>query len=91
MSSHLANLEIFGAVAVCGLGLILGAVSLVSYRRLRNPRALLIGSAFLVFAAKGAWLIRESWLERGGEDWLLPVALMDLAILALLYAALRLP
>ncbi len=89
MSSHEANFEVFSAVAVLGLALLLAGVALLSYHRLRHARALWIGVAFLVFAAKGAYLLRESWASRGSEGWLLPVAAADLLVLLLLYLALR--
>lgn len=86
-----ANVEMFAAIAVTGVGLLLALVSFVSWRRLRHPRALLIGLAFLAFALQGAWLVRESWRLRAGEAWLLTVSVFDLAVLVLLYLALRLP
>lgn len=84
-----ANLEIFLAISVLGFALIQAVVSLVSYQRLRNQRAFLIGVGFLAFAAKGAYLVVNSWTTRGESDWILPVAALDLLILLLLYFAVR--
>lgn len=84
-----ANLEIFATASVLGIGLILFAVSLISYSRLRNTRALLVGLGFLVLAAKGAYLTTVSWETRGTEGWVLTVALFDLVLALLLYFAIR--
>lgn len=84
-----ANLEIFAAASVLGIGLILFAISIISYSRLRNPRVLLVGLAFLVLAANGAYLTSVSWQTRGTEDWVLTMASLDLALALLLYFATR--
>ncbi|MBI2078263.1 MAG: hypothetical protein HYT80_07845 [Euryarchaeota archaeon] len=84
-----ANLEVFLAVGVLGIGVLLGAIALLSYLRLRNPRALLIATGLAVFAVKGAYLVFASLESRGTEPWIVPVAAFDLGILAFLYLALR--
>lgn len=84
-----ANLEIFSAVGVLGISLLLLAIALVSYGRLRSPRALLVGLGFLVLAVKGAYLTVVSWGTRGSQDWVLTTALLDLALALLLYFAIR--
>lgn len=65
------------------------AVSLLSYQRLKNRRAFLIGVGFLTFGAKGVFLVANSWATRGTTSWILPVAALDLLILLLLYFAIR--
>lgn len=89
VSSSLANLEFFATLSVLGVAAILAAVSLLSYRRLRHPRAFFIGLGFVVIAVEGAWLVGESYRLRGSEAWLLTVALFNLVALLFLYLALR--
>lgn len=84
-----ANLEMFAAASVLGIGLILFAVSFIAYARLRNARALLVGLGFLVLAVKGAYLTSISWQTRGTEGWVMTMALFDLALALLLYFAIR--
>jgi hypothetical protein len=84
-----ANLEIFVAVVVFGGGLVLSVISAVAYARLRELRAALVGAGFLGMAAKGAWLSVVSWQARGGEPWVLPMALFDLWVLTAFYVAMR--
>lgn len=84
-----ANAQAFLTVAVTGLALLLSAVSLLSFRRLRNRRALLIGLGFLAFAGKGGYLTYAAIQSLGDETWVTVVAVLDLVILALLYLAIR--
>jgi len=84
-----ANLEVFLSIGVLGVALLLGAVALLSYTRLHNQRALLIALGLLVFAAKGAYLVWAALQSRGTETWIVPVAGLDLLVLALLYLAIR--
>lgn len=89
MSTLSANFEIFASIATVGLSATLAAVSLLSHRRLRSPRALFIGLAFLTFVAQGAYLVYQSSVARGSQAWILPMASLDLVILGFLYVALR--
>jgi hypothetical protein len=90
MTQHLvANLEAFAAVASTGLALVLAIVSFLSYQRMRNRRALFIGSSFVVFFVKGVYLIVQATMSRGSQDWVLWVALLDLVTLLCLYFAIR--
>lgn len=91
MTTLTANLEIFSTIAVLGLALLLAVVSLLSWRRLRHPRALFIGLGFVVLAIQGAFLVQQSMRLKGSEDWLVVVALLDLLALVLLYLAIRTP
>ena len=84
-----ANAEAFLTVAVLGLSILLAVVSGVSYRRLRNSRALLISLGFLGFAGKGAFLVGAALQSRGTEPWITVVASFDLVILVLLYLSIR--
>ena len=84
-----ANAEAFSTVAVTGFSLILSTVAILSYRRLRNRRALLIASAFLIFAGKGLLLTFVSFQSRGTEPLILPMAGLDLLILLFLYLSMR--
>lgn len=90
MSAMAANVEMFAAVVVTGLALLLAFVSFASYRRLRHRAALLIGLAFVAFLAQGLWLVQQAYRLRGSEAWVSIVAIFDLLVLALLYLALRL-
>lgn len=85
-----ANLEVFAAVGVLGFSVVLLAVSALSYRRIRSRRILFIALGFLLFAVKGAWLTARSYEARHSETWILPTALLDLAILLSLYISMRL-
>jgi hypothetical protein len=85
----MANVQVFGAVVVLGGGLVLAAVSLVSYQRLRNIRALLIGLGFLGMAAKGGFLLWSAWQSGGSATWVLPMALLDMWVLIAFYTAMR--
>jgi len=84
-----ANLEVFLAIGVLGIGILLGAIGLLSYLRLHNPRALLIAMGLIVFGVKGAYLVFAALESRGSEPWIVPVAALDLVVLAFLYLALR--
>ena len=82
-------MEAFLAVAVVGFALLQFLVGLMSYRRLRNPRILLITLGFLMFSLKGAYLVYASYQSRGTQAWILPVGLLDLLTLLLLYFSVR--
>jgi hypothetical protein len=84
-----ANAEVALAVMVTGLAAILGLVSFLSYRRLHNPRALMIALGFAAFFAKGLYLVNAAYDSRGLQTWVLAVAAFDLLILLLLYFAIR--
>lgn len=84
-----ANVEIFLALTVLGLALIQAIVGLLSYGRLRNRRLLLIAVGFLAFALKGAYLTVEALASQGTTYWIVPLAGLDVAILVLLYFAVR--
>lgn len=85
----LANVEAFLAVAVAGVSAVLAGVSGISYRRLHNPRAALVGFGFLTFTGKGGYLFYAAYGSRGTEPWITIVALFDLLILLLLYLSIR--
>lgn len=84
-----ANLEIFAAASVLGIGLLLLAVALVSWSRLRSTRSLLVAGGFLVLAIQGAYLTAASWNTRGTQGWVLVMAGLDLLLALLLYFAIR--
>lgn len=84
-----ANAQMFAAIAVTGLAALLAFVSFLSYQRLKNKRALFIGSGFVAFLLKGVYLIVMAERVRGAEDWVLWVALFDLAIILLMYLAIK--
>lgn len=86
-----ANAEAFSTVAVKGFSLILLTVSMPSYRRLRNRRALLMASAFLIFAVKGLLLTFVMSPSPRTEPLTLPMAVFDPLILLFLYPSIRVP
>lgn len=89
MSELTANIEVFLSVAVVGFALLQFLVGLMSFRRLRNPRILLITLGFLMFSLKGAYLVYAAYQSRGTQEWILPVGLLDLLTLLLLYFSVR--
>lgn len=78
------NAGVVLAILVAGVGLMLTLVSAVSYARLRSPKLLFAGGAFLLLAAKGALVAWRGVADR--EIDLAPVAL-DAAVLGFLYAS----
>lgn len=84
-----ANVEVFLAATVMGFALIQLVLAGMAYRRLGEGRFLLLALSFAAFAVKGGYLTYESWLTRGSEGWLVPVAVMDLVILTFQYLAVR--
>jgi hypothetical protein len=89
MSQLTANIEAFLSVSVVGFALLQFLVGLLSFRRFRNPRILLITLGFLMFSLKGAYLVYAAYLSRGTQAWILPVGLLDLLTLLLLYFSVR--
>jgi hypothetical protein len=88
VSTFTANAALFAAIATCGLSAILAAVSFRAYQRFRRHRVLIIGLGFLVFAAKGAYLVWQG-LQVGTTELSLVVGMLDLVTLLLLYFAVR--
>lgn len=84
-----ANLQAFAAISVIGVAGLLAFVSFLSFKRLRNKRAIFIGSGFVVFLLKGVYLLVMAERIRGSEPWVLWVALFDLVIILLLYLAIK--
>lgn len=87
MGELAANVAVFAALAGLGLALLVLVASSAAYARLRSPKLGFAALAFLAFSAKTAWL---SWLAidtRGQESRLLPIAVLDLAVIVLLYFA----
>lgn len=72
-----------------GFSLILLVVSLVSYRRTKNARLLLVSAAFFIFFIKGIFLVAGAvfalTIQESSE--LLVMVLLNLVILLLLYLA----
>jgi hypothetical protein len=72
-----------------GFSLILLIVSLISYRRAKNPRLLLVSAALLIFLIKGilllVWMVLLTTLAESAE--LFAIILLDFLILIFLYFA----
>lgn len=84
---HMGPLDVFLRVSFAGFSAILATVSVQSYIRHRQRRFLLLGAAFLLFLAQGAWLLMEMATARAstvGTEWLA----LNLAVLVSLYLAL---
>lgn len=72
------------AIVTLGVALMLLAVSVVSYVRLRSWKLLFAGGAFLVLALKGAlWAWRSISLKEAD----VPGVALDFAVLVFLYAS----
>ena len=84
MDAVLLNVGVALAVAVVGFGLLLAAVSLASWSRLRKGKLLVVGGAFLVLALQGALALLEAWRSRTVD---LASVGLDAAVLAFLYAS----
>lgn len=86
-----ANVAVAVAVLLCGLSLLLAIVAWTSWRRIGHGRLFWVGAAFAGFAAKGVWLILDSYGRRGelaaGWDGLAWLGVVDLAIVVMLYVA----
>jgi hypothetical protein len=54
-SALVANVAVFLAIAVLGVGALLTAVSALSWRRLGHRRLLFVSLAFASLALEGAW------------------------------------
>lgn len=78
------NVGVALAVALVGFGLLLAAVSLVSWTRLRKAKLLVVGGAFLVLALKGGLALAQAWGDRTVD---LASVGLDAAVLAFLYAS----
>lgn len=78
------NATVVLAIATLGVSLMLLAVSVMSFLRLRSAKLLITGGAFLVLAIKGALWTWRSAVDREADVW--GVAL-DFAVLGFLYAA----
>lgn len=87
----LANLAVGAAVLLCGVALLLFAVGLVSYFRLRHGRLLWVAFAFLFLAVQGLVLAFLSYRERGsisdGDSSLTSLPFVGLGIVLALYLA----
>jgi hypothetical protein len=72
-----------------GFSLILLSISLVSFRRTKNSKLLLVSIAFLIFLVKAilliTWLVLTSSLAESNE--LMVMLVLDLVILLFLYFA----
>lgn len=78
------NVGVVLAIATLGIAVMLLLVSLLSWSRLRSPKMLLAGGAFLVLAAQGAlWTYRGTVLKETD----LPSLVLDFLVLGFLYAS----
>ncbi len=69
--------------------LVLSVISILAYRRSRKKKLMLVSIAFIFFFVKGLWL-SYALFEIPKSDWspfLIPVAVLDCLILALLYVS----
>lgn len=80
--------ELFLRVALLGLSLILAALTLAAYARVRSVKLLLIGGGFLVFAAKAGVLVLGIVDSEIYRAYIMSPELLafDFAAIGLLYA-----
>jgi hypothetical protein len=80
------TVETFLVILLAGLAMLLFVVSLISYRRVKNKKILLISIAFLLFFIKALLLITSilanTWSEFGMRAELL---IFDVIIVVMLY------
>lgn len=84
MDAFALNVGVALAVALVGFGLLLAAVSAMSWRRLRKAKLAIVGGAFLLLAVKGVLALLQAWDERSVD--LVGLGL-DAGVLAFLYAS----
>lgn len=91
MSAFAANVAVASAIVLCGLSLLLLAVGVVSYTRLRHGRLLWVNVAFLIMAAQGTYLTVLAYRDRAaianGDFSLTTLAFVNLGIVLALYLA----
>ena len=91
MSAFAANVAVAAAVVLSGISLLLLAVGVVSYTRLRHGRLFWVCVAFLVMAAQGTYLTYLSYRDRGeiasGDYSVATLAFVNLGIVLALYLA----
>ncbi len=83
-SALVLNAGVALAVATAAFSVMLLVVSVLSWTRLRSTKLLVVGGAFAVLAAKGAWAAYGAIVDRRVD--VVAVAL-DFAVLAFLYAS----
>ncbi|MCK4718434.1 MAG: hypothetical protein KAT70_07175 [Thermoplasmata archaeon] len=81
----MTDLEAVIAAWITVFAFALFVVSAISYRRVRNPRVLMIGLAFLAFFIKG--LVMSIGVVRGEDAMEGYIPILDLAVLLLLASA----
>lgn len=91
MSDVTANAAVAAAIILSGISLLLLAIGVISYTRLRHGRLLWICIAFFVMAVQGAVLTYLSYSDRGAiasGDLALPgLTAVNLGIVLALYFA----
>jgi hypothetical protein len=91
MSAFGANLAVAAAVILSGVSLLLLAIGVISYTRLRHGRLLWVCIAFLVMAVQGGYLTYLSYKDRGaiadGDVALASLTCVNLGIVLALYLA----
>ena len=91
MSAFGANVAVAAAVILSGISLLLLAIGVVSYTRLRHGRLLWVCIAFLVMAVQGAYLTVLSYRDRSaiadGDLSLAGLTGVNLGIVLALYLA----
>lgn len=91
MSALTANIAVAAAIALFGVSLLLLAIGVVSYTRLRNGRLFWVCVAFLVMAAQGLYLTVLAYQNRAAiasGDWSFTgLTVVNLGIVLALYLA----
>ncbi len=91
MSDLAANLAVASAIVLSGLSLLLLAVGVVSYTRLRHGRLLWVNLAFLIMAGQGTYLTLLAYKDRAaiaaGDLSVTTLAFVNLGVVLALYLA----
>lgn len=84
-------IELYLRFLVAGFALLLTTVAVVAYRRSPNRRLLFVAGALGLFAVSGAWMAASALWTGLGDQLLLGITVLDVAILVLLYLSMIQP
>lgn len=91
MSDLTANVAVAAGIVLSGLSLLLLAIGVITYTRLRHDRLLWVCVAFLVMAGQGIYLTILAYRDRAsiadGDLSLASLAFVNLGVVLALYLA----
>jgi hypothetical protein len=89
MSAVIANLSLAVGIILSGVALLLMAIGLLAYFRMRHTRMLWVSIAFFLFALQGALFAWDAYQTRGDPSFpTLPMVSMGI-VMALYLAVLK--